>query len=78
MRIRFRLRGFRLSEVANMAMSGTLTIEDGSRTHSVVAVAYLALAITAFAVGYVTHNPAIGTSSQTLRSNNAGMTAPWR
>jgi hypothetical protein len=67
-----------LSEIGNMEMSRTLTIEDGPRIHSVVPVAYLALAIAAFAIGYATNHPASGAPSQTLRSNNAGMTAPWR
>jgi hypothetical protein len=78
MRTRFSVGRPRLSEIANMEMSRALTIEDGPRIHSVVPVAYLALAIAAFAIGYATNHPASGAPSQTLRSNNAGMTAPWR
>jgi hypothetical protein len=60
-----------------MAISRPFNIEVEPRSQSVIAVVYLAVAITAFAVGYVTHYPATGASSQTLRSTNAGMTAPW-
>jgi|HubBroStandDraft_6_1064221.scaffolds.fasta_scaffold159336_3 hypothetical protein len=68
----------RLSEIANMAVSHPFSIEVGPRPQSVIAVTYLALAITAFAVGYATHYPATRAPYQTIRSNNAGMTAPWR